>query len=286
LENEFFRFNVGEFDCIAIQDGIVDYHNPAQTFFANAPVDEVDRLLCKAGLSRDSWPVYSSPYICLLIIACDQRILIDTGAGTLTPGTGRLSANLKAAGISVEEIDQVVLTHGHPDHIGGIMRDGLPVFPKAMYTMARQEWNFWFNPNVRSMLPVDDMWKTIFLEFVEKNLAPIKDRLSLVDGSSQIVPRVDAVVYPGHTPGHIVVRVESGGEILYAISDLVLHPLNLQNLTWGSVFDQDSDLAEKTKKTAFKQMTAENARILGFHFPFPGIGYIRTDGNGFICEEK
>ncbi len=286
MGKEFFRFNVGEFDCVAIQDGIVDYQNPAQTFFAGAQDDELDHLLQGADLSRDSWPVYPSPYTCLLISAGNQRILIDAGAGPLTPGTGKLSANLKEAGVAPEEIDLVVLTHGHPDHIGGIMRDGSPVFPNARYLMARQEWNFWFDPNVRSMLPVDDMWKTIFLDFVNTNLSPIKDKITLIDKDCPIASDVFAMITPGHTPGHLVIRLASKHEILYVISDLVLHPLNIRKPVWGSVFDQDKDLSAKTRHNTFTKIAAEKAQILGFHFPFPGLGYVRPHEDGFIWEAK
>lgn len=284
MDKESFRFKIGEFDCIAATDGTVDYHNPGATFFADASTEELENFFKEAGISRESWQVYPSPYISVCVAAGDERILIDTGAGALTPGTGQLTKNLVNAGISPDEVTMVILTHGHPDHIGGIMRDGKAVYPNARYLIARKEWNYWFHPDIRSMLPVDEGWKTIFLDFAEKNLCPIKDQIVFLDDDCEILPGITALICPGHTPGHLVVRLESSGERLYFLSDLVLHPLNIEKPEWGSVFDGDRTEAAETRKRILKRIASEKAYALGFHFPFPGLGRVLPFPNGTKWE--
>jgi glyoxylase-like metal-dependent hydrolase (beta-lactamase superfamily II) len=144
MDSETFRFKVGAFECIAISDGTFTYPHPAEFLFANAPKEQLNQKLCEHGLQPDQWTGWTSPYICAIIKTPRHRILVDTGAGALGPNTGKLIPNLKAVGIEPEDIDTVILTRAHPDHIGGNMvAKGKPTFTRASFYLWKDEWNYW-----------------------------------------------------------------------------------------------------------------------------------------------
>ncbi|HYU49226.1 MAG TPA: MBL fold metallo-hydrolase [Candidatus Limnocylindria bacterium] len=139
-----FPFRVGNIECIAINDGDTTYR--ASDYVVNASPDAVQRALATHGDERDNIP---SPYSGLLVRTASHLVLIDTGAGDLTPTVGKLLGNLRAAGVEPAEIDTVILTHGQPDHIGGnVGADGKPVFPNARHVTFRAEWDYWTDEGV------------------------------------------------------------------------------------------------------------------------------------------
>ena len=141
MSNGSFHFNIGTFECIAVSDGTHTYAPPtfpppAVLLFANAPRERLEETLRKHNLYPGQWVEWVSPYICLVVNTGEHRVLVDTGAGGLEPSTGKLIQNLKAVGIAPEDIDTVIITHAHPDHIGGITDiEGRLAFPNAKYVM-------------------------------------------------------------------------------------------------------------------------------------------------------
>jgi glyoxylase-like metal-dependent hydrolase (beta-lactamase superfamily II) len=139
MANDTYRFQIGKFQCTAVSDGTLTYAPPtfpppAALLFANAPKEELEETLREHKLQPEQWVEWISSYICLVVDTPECRVLVDTGADGLAPTTGKLQENLKAEGISSEEIDMVLLTHGHPDHIGGNTdADGKPAFPNARF---------------------------------------------------------------------------------------------------------------------------------------------------------
>ena len=163
-------------------------------------------------------------------------MLVDTGAGGLAPTTGKLIPNLRAEGITPEDIDRVILTHGHPDHIGGNLNsEGKPAFPKARFVMWKDEWDFWTSEQAEQKL--DEHVRKRQIAFALKNLPPIQDRLDLVDRETEIVPGIRAVAAPGHTLGHMALAVSSGGEQLLSVSDAFLHPIHVEQPDWYAAVD-------------------------------------------------
>jgi glyoxylase-like metal-dependent hydrolase (beta-lactamase superfamily II) len=271
MNPEVHRFKVGTFECMAVSDGTFTY--PLHSFFANAPKQALEQVLGEHNIQPGE---ITTPWICLFINTGRHRVLVDTGGGAgLAPSVGKLLGNLKAEGTKPADIDTVILTHGHPDHIGGNTdAEGKPAFPKARYVMWKDEWEFWTSDPDLAQLQVGEDIKQLMLMLARKNLPPIKGRLDLVDRETEILPGIQAIAAPGHTPGHMALAISSGSEQLLYVSDAALHPVHLEQPGWHAAFDLVPEQTIATRRQLLHRVAAEKVLMIACHFPFPGLGRV------------
>lgn len=285
MNTDIYRFKLGDFHCIAVSDGTHTYAPPtfpppAAFLFANAPRERLEPVLREHNLQPEQWLEWTSPYICLAVNTGKHQVLVDTGADGLAPSTGKLVQNLKAVGIAPEHIDTVILTHGHPDHIGGNTdSEGKLTFPDARYVMWKGEWDFWTSGQAETKL--DEHRRERQMRFARKNLPPIQGRLELVDHETEVLPGIQAVAAPGHTPGQMALAISSRGKQLLCVSDVVLHPIHLEQPEWCAGTDFSPQQVVATRRRLLKRAATENALVLAFHFPFPGLGHVVRKGKAW-----
>ena len=289
MKQQAVHFAVGAFDCIAVTDGLSAF--PAAVVFGNAAEEERNRVLCSRGMPTD---MVQSSLTSLVVTTGRHRVLIDTGIGPFMPSTGHLLENLRAAGIEPESIDVVVLTHGHPDHIGTTLdADGRPAFPNARIVMRQGEWDFWTDETNLAKLAAGKLHNLGELDqfmgnWVRTYLMPIRDQLDLIEGINEepIVPGIYVLPAPGHTTHHMGLIIASGSDQLLNLVDVAINPVHLAEPTWHPAFDFQPDVAVQTRRKLYDQAAADHARILVYHFPFPGIGYVTRSGAGWHWEPE
>jgi glyoxylase-like metal-dependent hydrolase (beta-lactamase superfamily II) len=245
---------------------------PSSLLFVNAPKNQLEQELYEFNLRSEQWTEYTTPYTCLIAKTSMNLVLVDTGAGSLDPNTGRLIQSLRAGGVKPEDIDTVILTHGHPDHIGGnTTSDGASAFPNARFVMLKKEWDFWTSEEEKTR--VGEHMKPLFT-MAHSGLMPIREQIDLIDDDVEIVDSIRAVSAPGHTPGQMAVSISSEGNRLLCFADTVLHPIHMKRPNWHAVVDSSPKQVEETRLKLFNTALEQGALVLVFHFPFPGLGRI------------
>ena len=279
-----YTFTVGDFKCVSISDGsqLIDARM-LPTFFIGSTAEELARALRRHGLSPTSFDLQSN---CLLIDTGDERILVDSGGGSVYHAVlGKVVPGLAAAGYQPGDIDTIVLTHGHLDHVcGGIDKDGALVFPNARQIMTRGEWEYWTEETdavaMGAALVAD-------VQFTQDCLRAMRSQMQLIEPGDEIAPGVRSIATPGHTRDHISLAVTSGAGRLICVADTMDLPIHIEQTTWHPEWDQEPEEGLRSRRMLLRRAVAENALIHAFHFPFPGVGYVREDGDGwaFVARE-
>jgi glyoxylase-like metal-dependent hydrolase (beta-lactamase superfamily II) len=264
-----YRFQVGSISCTVLSDGYYSY--PAPWFFPNADPAELSQALESHRLPQDA---VLSPYTCLLIETGRHVVLVDTGAGEYSRTTGAIQARLEVAGIRPRDVDTVILTHAHPDHIGGAIDFfGRPAFPNARYILSEVEWEFWTGAHRDlSHLRVPESSKDSIHSMARRCLGPLRHQIEPVDRETEVAPGVVSIPAPGHTPGHLAVLISSEGHQLLNLGDAAVHPLHLEQPSWENGFDLAADCALVTRRRLMERAVSEDMHVMAFHFPFPSIG--------------
>jgi glyoxylase-like metal-dependent hydrolase (beta-lactamase superfamily II) len=273
---ESYRFRLGDFDCIAINDG--NFTGRAEVVFAHAPQSEMTRLLQSKNLEPDR---LAATQTCLFVDTGTYRVLIDTGLGAgVKPDSGKLLRTLLSNGINPSDVDVVILTHGHGDHIGGAVDDnGEVTFSKARFVLWKEEWRFWTSD--AGLKQVSES----AAGFARRKLPPLASLIETLDAEQDAVPGIRALAAPGHTVGHIALQIESQDERLIYLADTALHPIQVEHPHWCARVDQNLEQTVASRIKIFHRAAAADALVLAFHFPpFPSLGYIRKIGMGWKWE--
>jgi glyoxylase-like metal-dependent hydrolase (beta-lactamase superfamily II) len=272
----FYRFNVGAAEVTVVSDGALGLGDPKGTF-TGVPDDEMRKMLSDNFLSPTSVVLeQNSPIVNL----GDKLVLFDTGMGTAKafgPTTGRQQKSMKEAGIRPEDIDAVVFSHGHIDHIGGVVDDnGKVLFPNAQYYIAENDFEFWTDEG-KAGGPLKD-----FILHARKNLMPVRDRLVFYKDGQEFLPGVQALSAPGHTVGHSIFMITSEGKSFAYTADLTHHPILLmEKPRMEFAYDTDPKLAANSRVKMLDMLAANKIPVLAYHYPWPGIGHVAKSGEGF-----
>ena len=271
-----YRMMLGNFEITALNDGT--FPMDLVKLLAHITPKQLDEDLSRSFLTN---PVEASVNG-FLINTGTKLVLVDTGAGTFFgPTVGKLVTNLEASGYRPEQVDEIYITHMHSDHIGGLIKDGKMTFPNAVVRAAEQESDYWLSKAKMAAAPASA--KDSFAN-AQQALGPYvaAGRFKPFSGDVELVPGIRAAATPGHTPGHTLYIVESGGEKLLLWGDL-MHAAAAQfpDPSVSLQFDMDLPAAAAQRKKVFADAAAHRYWVGGAHLPFPGIGHLRTNGSGY-----
>ena len=274
----FYRTRVGAHEVTILNDGMRTIPMP-EGFVRNVPRE---RALAAAADAYMPPGQVTVPFNPTLINTGTKLVLIDAGNGPVPGGAvGRLVENLASAGVRPEDVDLVLLSHLHPDHINGLKRaDGALAFPKAEIRAAQPDWAFWMSDDNLARA-ADPLTKNYFAN-TRKVLGDLRERIGTFTWDEEVAPGITALGAPGHTPGHTAFAVASGAGRLLVQSDVTNIPeFFLRHPEWHVMFDHDPERAQATRHRFYDMAAAEKAPVIGYHFPFPSLGHVERDGAGY-----
>ncbi|MEM7429108.1 MAG: MBL fold metallo-hydrolase [Pseudomonadota bacterium] len=276
----FYRFKHGSMQGTVISDGILPLGEPSASFLGTTK-EEVGNMLTSNFLDPSNVILEQN---ILVLNTGKNLVLFDTGMGQSTifgPTTGKMMENLKVAGIDPAAIDAVLCTHGHCDHVWGIMTDsGERNFPNAQIYISQTDFDFWTDEAKLSW--TEPGYMKLFVEGARKNLLPNRDRIVFMKDGEEFLPGIQAMAAPGHTLGHTIFLLTSDGQSMLAIGDTTHHHvLLLEKPLMEFAYDTDPKTSAKTRYRVLDMLAAQRMPMIAYHFPWPGIGHIAKHGEGF-----
>ena len=263
------RFMVGDFEVTTFLDGSRPGDGPHPTFGADQPAEAVQELMTENFLPPSQTVNFFTP---VLVNTGSELILFDTGLGAgARPSMGNLASLMQESGYSPDQVDAVVLTHFHGDHIGGLMENGAPTFANARYFAGAREYDYWTKEATGDSAAN-----------VQNTVVPLAEKMSFLDDGGSVASGITAMAAFGHTPGHMIFNLESGSERLVLTADTANHFVaSLQRPDWEVRFDVDKAMAAETRKRVFGMLAADKVAFAGYHMPFPAVGFVEPHGPGF-----
>jgi glyoxylase-like metal-dependent hydrolase (beta-lactamase superfamily II) len=271
----YYRFKLGTFTVTALSDGFLTL--PSPLLATNVAEPELKGFVRANYIGDDQ---FRAQITAVVIDTGDHLVLVDAGGGGRAQATtGLLMAGLEGAGIDPADIDRLVLTHAHPDHLWGAVGGGGEIrFASARHIISDAEWAFWMNP---PDLGFPERWRGM-VEGNQNAFRAIADRIERIKPGVEVVTGIATIDTPGHTPGHMSVHVASDGEELVITGDAITHAvLSFAHPDWHSGFDGDRDKAVATRRRLMDLMATDRPLVLGYHFPFPGVGHVAREGDAY-----
>jgi glyoxylase-like metal-dependent hydrolase (beta-lactamase superfamily II) len=274
-----YRYKVGDAEIVQLMDGARTFPMPDK-FVVNVSKDEAIKAAAAAYMPEGKVTIPFSP---MVVITGGKLVAIDTGNGlgafaASKGAVGQARGNMEAAGIDPKQIDIVLISHFHGDHIGGLKNaDGSPAFPNAEIKVPAVEQAFWSDE--ANAAKANGFNKAQFPN-VKKMMAGLK--VSTYEPNKEVAPGITSVATPGHTPGHTSFVVASGSKkILVQIDVSNIPSMFLQNPDWHSAFDNDGNLATATRHKIYDMAAADKMIVVGYHFPYPCVGHVEKNGKGY-----
>jgi len=268
---------IGAIEVSIVSDGVLNV--PLSFTLPETPPAEAAALFKAHGLPEAGAPAQTNV---VLVRSGNERILIDAGSGpNFQPTAGKLQENLEAAGVAADSITKVVFTHGHADHLWGVIDDfdDGERFPNASYVIGAAEWDFWTHPDTASRVP--EALKGMALGS-NRILKAIEKKVERRNGGDRVAPGLSYLATPGHTPGHMAVLIEDSGERLVVGGDVLTNSaISFARPEWriGADFDRDEGIA--TRKRLLAQLATDRIPLIGFHIAWPGLGVVEREGPAY-----
>jgi glyoxylase-like metal-dependent hydrolase (beta-lactamase superfamily II) len=276
----FKTFKLGALTITALHDGTAE-RPVADGFIKNVKLEDFKTFLANANMSTEK---LTNNFSNIIVDDGKTKVMFDTlTGGNLAPTTGKLTENLKAAGIDPASINTILISHFHPDHIGGLSpKDGLAKFENAEIRVPDAEWAFWMD-EARMKAAPEGMKNTFkmamgIFERVKARVRPFKPE-------EVVAPGITAIAAPGHTMGHSVFSIQSDNQGMMFLADTTNNPLIFaKNPDWQVMFDMDGAMATETRKKLLDRAAAEKLIAFFYHAPFPAAGMITKNGAGYGFE--
>ncbi len=261
----FSRVKRGSFDVTTLLDNQFPVNNIQSIFGMNVSKEEFGKVSAENLIPADKSQFFFTPTV---VNTGNELILFDTGLGE----KGNIVGALAAAGYTPDQVDIVVITHMHPDHISGLILNGKPTFPNAHYVTGSTEYDFWIKQDPTSGIPA----------LMVKKVKPLVEKLSFIKGGDTIASGITAMETFGHTPGHMSYMIESKGKQIALLADFANHyAWSLAYPDWEVKFDMDKAAAAATRRKVLDMLATDKIPFIGYHMPFPATGYVETRDNGF-----